>query len=293
MQCTATLFTICALVFGTVQILEQFTSLLHQRILNKRENVPLVFCEQREGKDCVATRLNSFLSVFKWVKTSLLESSVTPGDSGRLWMPFSGALVAMHCSHICQCRAVLAWLQSNRETTAGIRSPRCWIKSSLYPQKSRINMKNVNVCSEREKKDILKYTFIQSLCKIKQQNWSALPSALALLSPLNSPASKVSTFCSGHLQDDSSLVCCHLSSGQNPRYYGMWFVWMPWINTCLEKCMQPHLHMRNHTPLNWTLFCTTNYRLIKTMSVSQATAAILLDPLGLIQQKITFFIVSH
>lgn len=71
------------------------------------------------------------------------------------------------------------------KTTAGITSPRCWIKSSLYPQKSRINMKNVNVCSERgrEKKDILKYTFIQSLRKIKQQNWSALPSALLPPSP--------------------------------------------------------------------------------------------------------------
>lgn len=39
-----------------------------------------------------------------------------------------------------------------QKTTAEITRPRCWIKSSLYPQKSRINMKNVNVCAEREEK---------------------------------------------------------------------------------------------------------------------------------------------
>lgn len=45
-------------------------------------------------------------------------------------------------------------------------------KSGLYPPKSGINMKNVNVCSGggKRQKDVLKYTFIQSLREIKQQN---------------------------------------------------------------------------------------------------------------------------
>ena len=56
----------------------------------------------------------------------------------------------------CPCPATLAQLQKYRKTTAGITSPRCWIKSSLYPQKSRTNMRNVNVCTERGKKRHLK-----------------------------------------------------------------------------------------------------------------------------------------
>lgn len=61
----------------------------------------------------------------------------------------------LHRSHNLQCpahacTATLARQPEHRKTTAGITSPRCWIKSSLYPQKSRINTKNVNVCTERE-----------------------------------------------------------------------------------------------------------------------------------------------
>lgn len=61
----------------------------------------------------------------------------------------------LHRSHNLQCpahacTATLARQPEHRKTTAGITSPRCWIKSSLYPQKSRINTKNVNVCAERE-----------------------------------------------------------------------------------------------------------------------------------------------
>lgn len=146
----------------------------------------------------------------------------------------SGPIRAFLClSHNCQCpacacTATLALLQKHRKTTAGITSPRHWIKSGLYPQKWRINTRNVNVCAggEREgEKDILKYTFIQSRCKIKQQNWSALPSTLAPLPPLDSPPHQVLTFDVGHRHDDSSLACCHFSSGQNADYYRIgWFL---------------------------------------------------------------------
>lgn len=121
-------------------------------------------------------------------------------------------------------------------------------------------MKNVNVCAERgRKKDILKYTFIQSLCKIKQQDWSALPSTLAPLPPLNSPPHQVSTFCTGHRHDDSSLARCHLSLGQNPDYSRIGFIWLPWAKTCLEDCTESHSythmfclsHTHTHTQ-DWT-----------------------------------------
>lgn len=95
---------------------------------------------------------------------------------------------------------------------------------------------------EREKKDILKYTFIQSLCKIKQQNWSTLPSTLALLPPLNSPSHQVLTFRMGHRHDDSGLACCHLSSGQNPVYYAIGFIWLPGAKICLEECTESYSH---------------------------------------------------
>lgn len=61
---------------------------------------------------------------------------------------------------------------------------RHWVKPGLLLQESRINTRNVNVCGGE--KDVLKYTFIQSLCEIKQQNWSTLPSSPALLRSLNS-----------------------------------------------------------------------------------------------------------
>lgn len=59
------------------------------------------------------------------------------------------------CSEVdCQrgvCTATSARLLKNRKTTAGNNKSKRLDKSGLYPQKSRINMKNVNVCSGGEK----------------------------------------------------------------------------------------------------------------------------------------------
>lgn len=126
-------------------------------------------------------------------------------------------------------------------------------------------------------KDILKYTFIQRLCKIKQQNWSALPSTLAPLSPLNSPSHQVSTFLIGHRHDDSSLACCHLSSGQNADYYGIGIIWLPWAKMCLEESTESYSHY-THKIINSS---TGQQSLIKTMNqCSTSTSCI-------IQQEIT------
>lgn len=54
------------------------------------------------------------------------------------------------------------------EKTNGTSESKTLDTASLIPQESRINTRNVNVCGGE--KDILKYTFIQSLCEIKQQN---------------------------------------------------------------------------------------------------------------------------
>lgn len=145
----------------------------------------------------------------------------------------------------CACTATLALLQKHRKTTAGITSPRHWIKSGLYPQKWRINMRNVNVCAggEREgEKDILKYTFIQSRCKIKQQNWSALPSTLAPLPPLHSPSSPSIDFrrwpSPWRLQPGllSPLLRAERWLLQDR------VVWPPWAKMCLEKRTESHSH---------------------------------------------------
>ena len=213
---------------------------------------PMEGAGEREGCYLIAVSVQMTLAgcggVCRWTVARIAAVCVCAAAGPR------GAF--LHRSHNLQCpahacTATLARQPKHRKTAAGITSPRCWIKSSLYPQKSRINMKNVNVCAAREgererrrererKKDILKYTFIQSLCEIKQQNWSALPSTLALLPPLNSPSHQVSTFHTGHRHDDSSLARCHLSSGQNPGYYGIGFIWLPWAKTCLEESTEPH-----------------------------------------------------
>lgn len=142
-------------------------------------------------------------------------------------------------------------------------------------------MKNVNVCSERKgKKYILKYTFIQSLCKIKQQNWSALSSTLAPPPPSNLSHCLL-TFCSGHHHDDSNLARCHLSLDQKLSYYGIWFIWQPWAKRFLEECKNKPIHSR--VPVRYTSesgwVClgevrhsqTTNNRLIKSPTQSQAS----------------------
>ena len=307
-RANATLFTVCASVFGTIQTLEHFTSPLHHRALNKK--IIFVFspacvsgfkCKQGEGEACNSrpdtTRLEESTSVWSGVKWSHWWRGNCYLIARLVWvrMTLAGCGVVV-CVCVCLCvvdggqnsrclclckesvRCVAAtassalprpghlslWLQKYRKTTAGITSPRCWIKSSLYPQKSRINMKNVNVCAERRgKKDVLKYTFIQSLCEIKQQNWSALASTLAPLPPLDSPTLQVSTFCTGHRHDDLGLACCHLSSGQNHDYYGLGFIWLPWAKKmCLEELhttpfththTQTHTHTHNHKLLHWAL----------------------------------------
>lgn len=200
-------------------------------------------------------------------------------DAGQNSCPLclcsSGPIRALLClSHNCQCpayacTATLALLQKHRKTTAGITSPRHWIKSGLYPQKWRINMRNVNVCAggEREgEKDILKYTFIQSRCEIKQQNWSALPSTLAPLPPLDSPPHQVLTFDVGHRHDDSSLACCHLSSGQKADCYRIgWFDRLG--QRCVWKREQSPIHIHALFFRHKITQCLTGqYSLIKAMN---------------------------
>lgn len=73
-----------------------------------------------------------------------------------------------------------------------------------------------------EKKDILKYTFIQSLRKIKQQNWSAPPSTLA---PLPLPATpRLDAYrLSARAIAMTTQACPTVTSlqAETPDYYGV------------------------------------------------------------------------
>lgn len=263
-QPNATLFTICALVFGTVHALGHFMQLFHQWTVNKKSvfvfSVTWYKCKNEVNTVFVMTWQSApvwcgwcaevcSLSVFVCVIVLVV---VDGGLAGITATHFSAPPISSHLS-------LAAEVQENH-----CRNNKSKMLDKIRSLSTKVkNQHEKCQCLRKEKKkDILKYTFIQSLCKIKQQNWSALPSTLALLPPFNSPP-HLSTFCTGHRHDDSSLACCHLSLGQNPDYYGIGFIWLPWAMKCLAKCTEPisHTHTRkgthNHKLLTWPLLGET------------------------------------
>lgn len=109
----------------------------------------------------------------------------------------------------CECLVYMyRHLRPAAEEQQSHTNQRYWKRNQLSIHKTQESTWRMSMFAQKEKereKDILKYTFIQSLCEIKQHNWSALPSTLALLPPCNSPTHQVLTFHICHRHDDYML----------------------------------------------------------------------------------------
>lgn len=125
---------------------------------------------------------------------------------------FNPKLIVFLCACQCLNPSHFSWAQKWKESHE--KSIMLHQIKSLATQVK--NQRKKCQCLGREKKKILKYTFIQSQSKIKQQNWSALPQPL--LSASMPHLTTKSTFYWGHLHNNSRL-CCHLSYGHNPACF--------------------------------------------------------------------------
>lgn len=111
-QPNATLFTICASLFGTVQALEHFASVLHQWALNKEVRFVFCVCLQLQVKArSVQTKtmcLRGYDYVWSREKEPLMEGKLI-SESTWMWVQMTLAGCGRH-EEVCTCVWVCKWV---------------------------------------------------------------------------------------------------------------------------------------------------------------------------------------